>query len=197
MMNKLSRLILSLGILQLLLVILSWLLSAMRVEGVRSLLSGEGIRWFIGGFTGMLLQPLLAWLLLLLIALGALQKSGFLSLFQSRGHWSYRQRIALRVSAFLLVVYVVIVCLLTLMPHAILLSATGALFPSAFSSSLIPIICFGIALLAISYGLVSGILTSTSSMLSALSFGLQQSAPMIILYIFFIQFYESLWFVFG
>ena len=66
-MNKLSRLILSLGILQLLLVILSWLLSAMRVEGVRSLLSGEGIRWFIGGFTGMLLQPLLAWLLLLLI----------------------------------------------------------------------------------------------------------------------------------
>jgi len=197
MMNKLSRLILSLGILQLLLVILSWLLSAMRVEGVRSLLSGEGIRWFIGGFTGMLLQPLLAWLLLFLIAFGTLQKSGFLRLFQAHSRWSYRQRIALRVSAFLLVVYVAIVCLLTLLPHAILLSATGLLFPSAFSSSIVPIICFGIVLLALSYGAVSGMLPSLASMLSALSFGLQQSAPFIILYIFFIQFYESLWFVFG
>lgn len=197
MMNKLSRLILSLGILQLLLVILSWLLSAMRVEGVRSLLSGEGIRWFIGGFTGMLLQPLLAWLLLFLIAFGTLQKSGFLRLFQAHSRWSYRQRIALRVSAFLLVVYVAIVCLLTLLPHAILLSATGSLFPSAFSSSIVPIFCFGIVLLALSYGAVSGMLPSLASMLSALSFGLQQSAPFIILYIFFIQFYESLWFVFG
>ena len=137
MMNKLSRLILSLGILQLLLVILSWLLSAMRVEGVRSLLSGEGIRWFIGGFTGMLLQPLLAWLLLFLIAFGTLQKSGFLRLFQAHSRWSYRQCIALRVSAFLLVVYVAIVCLLTLLPHAILLSATTSCHPT---------ICYGFAI---------------------------------------------------
>jgi hypothetical protein len=61
----------------------------------------------------------------------------------------------------------------------------------------VPIICFGIVLLALSYGAVSGMLPSLASMLGALSFGLQQSAPFIILYIFFIQFYESLWFVFG
>ena len=36
------------------LVILSWLLSAARLEGVRSMLSSEGIRWFIGNFSNII-----------------------------------------------------------------------------------------------------------------------------------------------
>ena len=52
------------------LIILSWLLSAMGQEDVRSLLSSEGIRWFVGEFTLMLASPLLVWLLLALVALG-------------------------------------------------------------------------------------------------------------------------------
>ena len=39
---------------QLVLIILSWLLSATRLEGVRSLLSSEGIRWFVGDFSTIL-----------------------------------------------------------------------------------------------------------------------------------------------
>jgi aminobenzoyl-glutamate transport protein len=39
---------------ELLLVLLSWLLSAMMVGGVRSLLSSEGIRWFFGQFASVL-----------------------------------------------------------------------------------------------------------------------------------------------
>ena len=34
-----------------LLFILSWLLSATMMEDVRSLLSSEGIRWFLGNYT--------------------------------------------------------------------------------------------------------------------------------------------------
>ena len=194
MMNK--RLIalacVAFGVAELLLVILSWLLSATRLEGVRSLISSEGIRWFVGEFTYTLASPLLVWLLLVLVALGCLQRSGLMS--RGRG---YRDRVALRVSLSFMIIYVVIICLLTLMPHAILLSVTGSLFPSAFSRALVPIICFGVGVLSISFGMVSGRLHTLTDILDALTFGLQQGAPLIILYIMFFQFYASLLFVFG
>jgi aminobenzoyl-glutamate transport protein len=180
------------GVAELLLVILSWLLSATRLEGVRSLISSEGIRWFVGEFTYTLASPLLVWLLLALVALGCLQRSGLMS--RGRG---YRDRVALRVSLSFIIIYVVIICLLTLMPHAILLSVTGSLFPSAFSRALVPIICFGVGVLSISFGMVSGRLHTLTDILDALTFGLQQGAPLIILYIMFFQFYASLLFVFG
>ena len=180
------------GVAELLLVILSWLLSATRLDGVRSLISSEGIRWFVGEFTYTLASPLLVWLLLVLVALGCLQRSGLMS--RGRG---YRDRVALRVSLSFMIIYVVIICLLTLMPHAILLSATGSLFPSAFSRALVPIICFGVGVLSISFGMVSGRLHTLTDILDALTFGLQQGAPLIILYIMFFQFYASLLFVFG
>lgn len=180
------------GVAELLLVILSWLLSATRLDGVRSLISSEGIRWFVGEFTYTLASPLLVWLLLALVALGCLQRSGLMS--RGRG---YRDRVALRVSLSFMIIYVVIICLLTLMPHAILLSVTGSLFPSAFSRALVPIICFGIGVLSISFGMVSGRLHTLTDILDALTFGLQQGAPLIILYIMFFQFYASLLFVFG
>ena len=180
------------GVAELLLVILSWLLSATRLDGVRSLISSEGIRWFVGEFTYTLASPLLVWLLLALVALGCLQRTGLMS--RGRG---YRDRVALRVSLSFIIIYVVIICLLTLMPHAILLSVTGSLFPSAFSRALVPIICFGVGVLSISFGMVSGRLHTLTDILDALTFGLQQGAPLIILYIMFFQFYASLLFVFG
>ena len=78
-----GRLVLLLMVAELLLFILSWLLSATRMEGVRSLLSSEGIRWFFGYFTQMVASPLLVWLLLGLCAYGCLQRSGLLSLLTS------------------------------------------------------------------------------------------------------------------
>ena len=196
---------------ELLLFILSWLLSATRMEGVRSLLSSEGIRWFFGSFTEIVASPLLVWLLLGLCAWGCIQRSGLLSLFTSSpfhlftfspltSHPSpltYREKVALRVSLVFLVIYVVMIALLTLMPHAILLSATGSLFPSAFSRSLVPIIAFGLCLVSITFGLVSGRLRDIGDTFAALSSGIAQGAPLIILYLFLIQFYESLRFVFG
>lgn len=184
---------------ELLLVILSWILSATRMEGVRSLLSSEGIRWFFGSFTEMVASPLLVWLLLCLCAWGAVKNSGILSIKNgNRGDViPYRDKVALRVAFAFLIIYICIICLLTLMPHAILLSATGSLFPSAFSRSLVPIVAFGICLVSISFGLVSGRLQNLSDTFTALSSGIAQGAPLIILYLLFIQFYESLRFVFG
>ncbi len=175
-----------------LLIILSWILSTTMTEGVRSLLSSEGIRWFFGSFTGIIASPLLVWLLLALIAIGSVQKSGLTA-------WKrhYRDRLALRVATVSLLIYLTLIALLTFLPHAILLSATGDLFPSAFSRSLVPIIAFGICVLSITYGVVSGRLKSLSSVIHSLSYGIEKGAVLLVQYILLIQFYESLRFVFG
>ena len=196
-----SKIAFSLVVAELLLVILSWLLSATRLEGVRSLLSSEGVRWFFGSFTEMVASPLLVWLLLGLCAWGCLQRSGLLTF--SPFHLftfcplTYRDKVAMRVSLVFLVLYLIVIALLTLAPHAILLSATGLLFPSAFSRSLVPIVCFGLCLVSLVFGLISGRLHGLADILEALSTGIAQGASLIIIYLFAIQLYESLRFVFN
>ena len=184
---------------EVLLFILSWLLSATRMEGVRSLISSEGIRWFFGSWQTLFASPLLVWLLLCLIAWGCLRKSGLIRFFTfSPFHaFTFRDRLALRVSIVFLVIYLIILALLTLTPHAILLSATGHLFPSAFSRSLVPVIVFGVCLVSVTFGLVSGRLRSLADILDALSNGIARGASLIVIYLFAIQLFESFRFVFG
>lgn len=173
------------------LILLSWILSATMTAGVHSLLSEEGIRWFFGQFTSMLASPLLAWLVLLLIAFGCMHRSGIL-----RAKHSYRDRMALRVAVVFLIVYLAVIMLLTMMPHAVLLSATGSLFPSAFSRSIVPVVAFGMSLVSLVYGMMSGRFSSLADAVDALSAGISWGAPLFILYILLRQFWESLVFVF-
>ena len=153
---KSSRLCMVLLVAEGVLVIVSWLLSALRLEGVRSMLSSEGIRWFVGGFSNIVASPLLAWLLLILIACGSIQQSGVISLFRSKGNMSFRDRLALRVASVFIILYAIVICMLTIMPHAILLSVKGSLFPSAFSRSILPIVCFGVTLFSVVFAMMSG-----------------------------------------
>ena len=180
-----------------LLVILSWLLSAMRVEGVRSLLSSEGIRWFFSSFNDLIASPVLVWLLVLMCALGCLQKSRVTTIFGGKKSINFRDRLALYVALAFLLIYVVIILLLTLMPHAILLSATGHLFPSAFSRSLVPITAFGICIFSVAFGLMAGVMRNLSDILQALSFGIAKGAPLLVFYLFVVQLVGCLRFVFG
>ena len=153
---------------ELVLILLSWILFAIGEEEVRSLLSSEGIRWFVGGFTTMVSSPLLVWLIILLMAFGAFQKSGLISLTDASYQMTYRDKTALRVAIVFLLAYIVVILLLTVIPHAILLSATGALFPSPFSRSIVPLTAFGIALVSIIYGIMSGRLRDIKDILDVL-----------------------------
>ena len=195
--QRLGWLCLLVVIAETLLVILSWLLSAMRVEGVRSLLSSEGIRWFFSSFNNLIASPVLVGLLLLLCALGCLQKSRVSDIFGGEKTINFRDRLALYVALAFVLIYVVIIILLTLMPHAILLSATGHLFPSAFSRSLVPIIAFGICIFSVAFGLMAGVMQNLSDILQALSFGIAKGAPLIVFYLFAVQLVGCLRFVFG
>lgn len=178
----------------LILVLLSWLLTAMMTDGVRSLLSPEGIRFFFGSFTDMLLHPLLIWLLLLMMAYGSLEGSGLHTAFRHSN--SPRLRMALRVSALLLLVMAAAVALLVALPHATLLSATGKVWPSPFSRALVPICAFSIVCLSAVYGLLARRFFSFADICQAMSRGIAKLSPLLLLYILGMQLYGAVCFVF-
>lgn len=188
---------------ELALILTSWILSATMTKGVRSLLSDEGIRWFFGSFADNVASPLLAWLVLLLIAFGCFQKSGLFPALYHLTHirptmpLNYRDRLALRVALVFLIIYISVILLLTMLPHAVLLSATGSLYPSAFTNSLVPFVSFGIVTISVSFGLMSGRLQTLADILSSLTFGIEKAPWLFVLYILLVQFVESLCFVLG
>lgn len=168
-------------IVEVVLIVGSWLYAALNPEsGVRSMLSSEGIRWAFGGYIHQMQSSLLVWLLLAGMAYGALRHSRF-----SEGLHSlrYRQRVALRFSIVTLAVYLAVMAFFAFAPHAILLSVTGNLFPSAFSDAVLPLLCFGIMLMSVVYGVMSGSFPSVPSVFNALVSGISSIAPFVILYL--------------
>lgn len=192
LMKLVSRLSVALIVAEVLLVLLSWLLSATLTEGVRSLLSDDGTRWFVGQFVYLLLTPQLAWLLLLAMAGGCLWRSGLCRPSVA----SYQRKYALRISVMVLLVIISGVVLLLIAPQGVLLSATGRLWPSPFSRALIPLLSAILVIISACYGLLIRSFTALSDVFQSMVWGLQQAAPLILLYVFVIQFYESCCYVF-
>lgn len=180
-----------LALAQLLLILTSWVWSAaMPLSGVRSMLSSEGVRWYLGHFAELMASPVLVWILLGAMAYGAVIRCR-----NSLEGNSYRSSRARIISAGFLVVYVGIVLLLTVFPHAVLLSASGLLWPSPFSASLVPITAFGILLAAILYGVIAGTFQTLSEIYDSLVYGLCRCASLLPIYILFMQLFESFRFV--
>ena len=175
---------------EVLLILLSWTLSATMTDGVRSLLSEEGVRWLFGSYTDMLQSQWLVWLLLLSMAAGCLWGSGLLTELRTFYH-SYRIRFALRLTLVFLLVYVAVIIMLTAVPHASLLSVTGSLWPSPFSRALIPVLSFGIVLCSMLFGLVSHHFATLSDAVFSLCQGIAKAAPLFLLYVLLMQLLSS------
>lgn len=191
MKRFLPHIALTLVVVQLLIMLVSWLLSAaFPTSGIRSLLSSEGLRWLMGHFSQLLATSLLAWLLLCAMAWGCLLRSGLLV-----RPTNYRERRAQLMALLLLAVIVGVMLLLTVVPHAVLLSAVGGLWPSPFSASLVPVVAFSITLVSAFYGLVSGRFENISAVYDAVLLGIRQGAPLFLFYVLVIQIYESFMFV--
>ena len=182
MKNKLLGIVaVVLLLLQVAVIIVSWLVSAAMPDvPIHSLLSSEGIRWFFGTFVDNLLTPLLVWLLLLSMAWSTVSKSRLL-----------------RTSLAVALMLVAVVALLTAVPNAILLSATGELFPSSFSRSIVPVVCFIVTVTAMVYGFLLGTISSLSDFYEALSGGAKFFAGLLPIYVSGCELVASLMFVMG
>lgn len=190
-----------LAALQILLILVSWIVSsATQQTYVHSLLSSEGIRWFMGRFSENLATPVLVWLLVAAIAYGVLRTSGLAQAIADLIHGkrpSYRQRFALTVSMVLLILVILVVFFLTCTSHAVLLSATGKLFPSSFSRALIPIVAFTVTILSVVYGLLSTHFLSWQQVFEGMTEGIRQTLPLWIVYLFAAQLIQSLIYAFA
>ena len=182
-----------LALAQIVLVLLSWLITAAMPEAFpRSMLSPEGFRWFFGSFTENMESPWLVGLLLICIAWGTLQTSGLLH-FDST---IYRHRNALRLVLIELVLFVAVILLLTVVPHAILLNVRGGIEASSFSRSILPYICFAVIVMSLSFGAVSNRLQGIEAMGESLSEGIRMAAPYFVIYILANQLYSSIEYLF-
>ena len=191
MKRSLPYIALTLAVGELLLVLGSWILSAaLPMSGIRSMLSGEGIRFFLGHFADLLATPLLVWLLLLAMAYGIVLRSGILG-----GARSFRSRRARLIALLFAAAYVAVVLLMALAPHAVLLSASGTLWPSPFSASLVPLIAFGLAMAAAVYGIVAGTITSLTDIYESFVDGLRRAAVLLPICLLLVLIYESLCFI--
>lgn len=194
MLNRFSyRLTQIVLVVQLFLILVSWLLSAMAVPGVRSMLSADGLRWYLGHFVEMIQTPFLSWILLGAMAYGSVRQSGVLHLTLPL---SGRMRWALGLSLSLLIIYIGVVLMLIAVPHAVLLSATGRLWPSPFSAALIPILCVAMVLVSAVYGFATSSLGHAADLFSAFISGLSLAAPFLFLYVLFAQFFALVYYVF-
>lgn len=212
MRNKLGYIVLVLLVSQLALILLSWLVTAAFPElPMRSVLSSEGIRWFFGSFVSNQLSPLLIYFIMAVMAVGACVRSRLYdalretlsntrsSLTTSSNHQHkvhYREKVGLRIALVEFIVYVIIMVLLTAIPHAILLSVTGQLFPSSFSSSLIPSLSLIIIIMSLTYGVASGTIDSVAKMHKVLVGGLEVGSRLVPTYVVGIQLYMSIRYVF-
>lgn len=197
------RLALALAIAQLALILGSWLVAAAMPDmAVRSLLSSGGIRWFFGNFADKVATSWLTGLIVLAIAFGSIEYSGLRQavacvISRHRLSLTSQQRFALRMSMALLAVEVVVMVLLTALPHAVLLSVTGELFPSSFSASLVPVAAFMGTTVAVFYGLLSANLHSIYDIGQCMCSGSRWLMPLLLLYVLFAEFYGSFIYVFG
>lgn len=184
-------------VLQVLLIVLSWLMTAAAPDlYMRSMLGGEGLRWIFGHFMENMQSPLLVWLLLFGVAYGTVKGSGIVGAMRKKQDNDYRTRIALQVVAWEAVALVVVLALLTLMPHAVLLSAVGRLFPSSFTNGFVPVLAFAVGAMSLTYGFMVGKLKTVYDAFLLMSGGVAAVAPLVVVYVFVAELYHSILFVF-
>ncbi len=180
---------------QLLLVLLSWIIAAALPSApIRSLLNDGGVRHMFYSFTDSLMSPVVIWILLYSMVYGIWRGSRLSSLDVS--NLTFRKRLAMRTIIFETVIYIAIMLIFTVIPHAILLSVTGSLITLDFFNGLIPNIALFLAIIFITYGSITRNFSSVSSVLHSISDGISSSSFIWTPYILFMLFMHSVIYVF-
>lgn len=176
--------VVALCVAEMLLVVGSWIAaSLMPYVRVRSLLTGDGLRWLVGSLVGGVRGEPLVWIVLVSMTCGLTRESRLDKAVCSSRRLNSVERRALTLVVYEMLSVLVIVALLTLVPHAVLLSAVGSLFPSSFSQGLVPLLCASLTTAALTYGSLTGSIRSIDAGFNAAVRGLVWASPLIVLYI--------------
>lgn len=194
LLKIISYLTVILALCQVLLILVSWFItSAMPDLSMHSMLSSEGIRWFMGQFTYNIASPFLALITVTSIAYGCLVSSGLLDI---KRHMDIRQRFAIRLVSLEVMIFVAIIALLTMVPHAVLLNIDGHILSGNFLMCMISYISFAILVISSTYSISIRRISSISSLFVFMCGGIKKAAPIYVIYILAAQLYYSVLFVF-
>lgn len=191
-----------LAILQIALVLTSWLLTAAMPDmPYRSLLNPSGIRWFLHNYSVKMSSPLLLHMILVAVAIGSFVNGGLWSalnqLFtKKRSEITSQQSFGLTTALGLLIIEVLVLLALTFLPNAILLSITGKIYPSSLSEGIVPILAFMVISISIAYSLFSGRFHSVYEVGESMTSACEWLMPFLLLYLFGAVFYHSFIYVF-
>ena len=130
------------------------------------------------------------------MAYGTLTDSGLWWVWhRGRRRRGVRERFAWHIVVAEAALVVVIMLLLTAMPQAILLSVTGGLWPSSFSYSLVPVVCFSLMVMGVTYGLVSDKYRSLADVFAGVCSGFSASGSLFVLLVLASVLWHTLQFI--
>lgn len=198
-MNKiLAYITVFFGIMQAVIILFSWMVTALMPDlDIRSLLSSEGVRWYFGNVISNMSTRFIVDLLLLSSAVGSVKATRLWHAVSVRQH-DYRVRMALRIVFAEIIISLVIILMLTVLPHAILLSVSGHLFPSSFTRSLVPVVTFVLWCISATYSYVAGPDKMTVvSIFDDFTYGLRWASPLILATLVGSQLISSFLYVFS
>ncbi len=170
---------LSLCTVQTLLILVSWIVSAIfPAYGFNSLLSGSGIRWLLTRWLDNGCSETIAWFLFGSFFVGAFVWSGLPKKITSFRSCGYDERFAVMMFFFVMIAGVALCLFFALSPHSPLLGVTGTLVPGPFlraSFFLLGGALFGGSVI---FSVLSGKIRSWEDAACALVCGLKAVAPL-------------------
>ena len=188
---------LALLVIFMLVVLVSWIVTSISYDvKMRSLISGEGIRWLCGNFVNNMLSPFLVWIILAGMVVDMMDKSGLprailrfrrISVYEKMALWPVFIEILLAFSAITYFAFI---------PHAVLLNSVGKLFPSSFSSFAIPFLEGVAILVSCTYGRIVGSFKGIYDMFKAGEEGIVGVSPYIIVYMLLCEVIHSVNWIF-
>lgn len=199
-----------LAVLQLALLVLSWLFAAACPDmSLRSPLTAPGLRWFFGSFVSFTASPVLVWLIVWSFAVSALHSSGLLREIVVRCHIgthslsteeasqvSVRSRFAAIITLGVFCLQIGVLLLLTLPRHAVLLSVTGTLFPGSFAAGIIPALAFILTVCSLVYGVLSFRFRTVYQLCNALCSPLHSFPALLLFYVLTRQLLATVGYIF-
>lgn len=180
-------------VLEALLILVSWIVNvAVPDMGVRSLLSGEGLRVLLSGYISELSADGLGLMVLLAVSGGAVVRSGFFRALYHRSSLDFRHRFALQMCYAEVLIAVVAVLVMVFIPHSPMLSVTGHYYPGPLLHGLYS--CFTVILLVVSYTYAGfgGDINSYDQASDIVTYGLRHMAWIFVLYLIIVELYSSI-----
>lgn len=146
---------------------------------LQNLLSPEAIRWFVRNVTSNFLLSPIGNVMLVLIGLGILEKSGMVSVLWKLLHRhkpSLKQQRALMAALLVFVLCVAVVVTGLIRPWGMLLGVTGTILHSPFADGLLFFISLTCCMVSMVYGSICGEFRSSNDIVMALSHSISDFA---------------------